>query len=414
MSPMVNNSSIKLDERTLGQRLKDARKARGLTQEAVAADLGLPRTSIVAIESGQRRVQPRELTQLAALYGHQVGELVRPDFGAGDFVVQLRSALAPRSSDEAGVNASIAELESLAGDYRRLESLRSVDVQARTPDVYALAAGIDPEAAGEDIALRERMRLGLGDGPIEDLRGILESDVGLRIFYFPMESRIAAMFAFVPSLGGCIAVNRNHPEERRRMSLCHDYAHFLTSRFRPEVTEAGRYQRLPDHERLAESFARNFLMPATSVRRRSNDLMQQRNGSVTAADLCLLAYQYRASVEAMALRLEELGLLRTGTWERLRLQGFRVREAQRLLALPERPAYDDLLPLRYRQLAVELFEAGDISEGQFAKFLRIDRVSARAVASGLQELQDPISEAGHSPSLRGFGGELSYQGTPGQ
>ena len=46
----------KLDHRQLGERLKDARKARDLTQEAVANKLGILRTTLVAIEKGERRV----------------------------------------------------------------------------------------------------------------------------------------------------------------------------------------------------------------------------------------------------------------------------------------------------------------------------------------------------------------------
>jgi hypothetical protein len=41
-----------LDARQLGGKLKDARKARGLTQEAVALKLGILRTTLVVIEKG--------------------------------------------------------------------------------------------------------------------------------------------------------------------------------------------------------------------------------------------------------------------------------------------------------------------------------------------------------------------------
>src|SRR5258708_21097164 len=52
----------------IGDRLKESRKYLGLTQEDVAAYLKIPRTALVDIESGQRRVEAIELTRLAKLY----------------------------------------------------------------------------------------------------------------------------------------------------------------------------------------------------------------------------------------------------------------------------------------------------------------------------------------------------------
>jgi transcriptional regulator with XRE-family HTH domain len=56
----------------LGERLREARKYLGLKQEDVATYLGLARTSLVDIESGQRRVEAIELTRLAKLYKQPV------------------------------------------------------------------------------------------------------------------------------------------------------------------------------------------------------------------------------------------------------------------------------------------------------------------------------------------------------
>ncbi|MGI8554361.1 MAG: ImmA/IrrE family metallo-endopeptidase, partial [Dehalococcoidia bacterium] len=244
---------------------------------------------------------------------------------------------------------------------------------------------VSAETAAEDVAGAERNRLGVGDGPLFNLRGLLENDVGLRIFVVDLPSRVSAMFVYTDSLGGCIAVNRKHPEERRRLSLAHDYGHFLTSRYRAEVSTLERYLRLPEHERFAEEFARSFLLPAAGLRRRFHELVRSREGNVTPADLCTLADLYFVSVEAMSRRLEELRLLTVGTWDRLQQRGFRVREAQRLLGLEPRPADDDLLPKRYLYLALEAYERGDLSEGQFSRFLRVDRLRAREAATQLAD-----------------------------
>lgn len=61
----------------LAARLTDARKARGLTQEAAAAHLGCSHATLIAIEQGTRPPPPEELLSLAELYGCRLHELVR-------------------------------------------------------------------------------------------------------------------------------------------------------------------------------------------------------------------------------------------------------------------------------------------------------------------------------------------------
>lgn len=57
-------------------RLREAREVTGLTQGDVATTLGLPRTSVLAMEAGTRKVSVTEITALAKLYGRTVAWLV--------------------------------------------------------------------------------------------------------------------------------------------------------------------------------------------------------------------------------------------------------------------------------------------------------------------------------------------------
>jgi transcriptional regulator with XRE-family HTH domain len=56
------------DQIALGQRLREAREVLGLKQEDVSAVIGIPRTSVVSMESGKRNVTATELIKLSALY----------------------------------------------------------------------------------------------------------------------------------------------------------------------------------------------------------------------------------------------------------------------------------------------------------------------------------------------------------
>lgn len=73
-------SNSELDRIALGERLKEARDYLELSQDEVAKKIGLPRTAISLIESGQRRVDAIELQKLAELYQRAVsyftGEVV--------------------------------------------------------------------------------------------------------------------------------------------------------------------------------------------------------------------------------------------------------------------------------------------------------------------------------------------------
>lgn len=377
---MDPNMPPSIEPRVIGARLKEARRSRGIIQETAAEQIGVSRTTITAMEQGLRRVSPVELMKLASLYGRTVNELVRLGEPVEDFAVQLRSTLGQRASEEADLSIYVAVFQRLCEDYFELERICNAPMNRKYPEMYQIQH-VEPEGAGEDIAMTERNRLGMGDGPILHLRELLESDVGLRIFYIDLPSRVAAMFAYTEKFGGCIAVNLKHPEERRRMSIAHDYAHFLTHRFRADIVRLGQHQRKPAHERFADAFARYFIMSPAGLRRRYNDLLQSREGRITPADLCRLADYYSVSVEALTRMLEELRLLKVGTWDKLVGDGFRVREAQNMLDLPGHRNTEYPLPSRYYYLAVEAFRRGDISEGQFAHFLRLDRRAARELAT---------------------------------
>ena len=364
-----------IDLKRLGSRLQDARRSAGLTQEDAAQALGLARTTIVAIEKGERRVNPHELIEFAKTYRRSVSDLVGRPIISESFVPQFRAAPG-RAESDTDVDPLATELQSLAEDYVALERIRSMALSQNYPNEYDTSGGT-PEQVAEDVATAERNRLGMGDGPIGHLRERLASDVGIRIFFFEMPSRIAGLFAYNEILGACIGINTKHPRDRRNWSLAHEYGHFLMTRYQPEITVLTVAGRSHKKERLADSFARYFLMPASGLNRRFTELHRSSKGGITLAHVCTLADLYQVSVQALILRLEELRRLPTGTWERLKDEGFKVQQAQAMLGIDANPLLTETLPQRYVDLAIAAFLAEQISEGQLAKYLRTDRLHAR-------------------------------------
>ena len=207
------------------------------------------------------------------------------------------------------------------------------------------------------MAQQERQRLGLGDQPVIYLRSTLEWDVGLRIFYWNLPSPIAGMYAYTSDLGCCILVNRKHPPERGRVSMLHEYGHLIVDRYKPGIDYLNMPGRKPANERFAESFALSFLMPTNSVRQRFHDIVTT-TGDFRVAELRRLSHFYFVSVEATALRLEQLGLIQKGKAQFLKESRFSPREAAELLGLQQQPVSDFPFPERYKYLAVDGLRAG--------------------------------------------------------
>lgn len=382
---MDDNILDTIDLRELGKRLQEARKKRGLTQEAAAQLMELARTTLVAIEKGERHIKAGELIKLSSVYGRQMSDFVRPRPQVESFQVQFRGPSHLTEEDGAKIAPFIASFEELCRDYLELEEITRSPLVRKYPSEYQIA-GLRPDHAAEMVAIQERNRLDLGDGPIPTdptMRDVLEQEVGLRIFFMDLPGRFSEIYHYDHKLGGCIAINSGHPEERRRWSLAHAYGHFLAHRFKPEVLLEDDYQRKPESEQFADAFSLNFLMPANGLTMRFNDI-KRTQGKVTVLDLCRLSYYYGVSVQAIVLWLEDLKLLRTGTWDILQARGFKVREAQQQLGLDPLPERHELLPKRYQYLALVALENGLVSEGQFAHFLRMDRLVARHMAHKLR------------------------------
>jgi Zn-dependent peptidase ImmA (M78 family)/DNA-binding XRE family transcriptional regulator len=371
-----------IDPKLLGQRLTEARKARGLTQHDASEHLGCSRPTLIAIEKGTRAPKPSEIVRLAGFYGRNVHDFVRPGAPMADLQPHLRAVAEKMKAADDELLQGIAELQQFADDYRELENIMNAPLKFNYPAEVSLNPRLDVVALAEDVALGERQRLGLGSQPILRLRSVLETDVGVRILYGNLPSAIAGIFAFVADFGCCIMINRKHPPQRRRASLAHEYGHLFVDRFKPGIDYLDSKRRKPANERFAEAFAMSLLMPASSVRHQFNDVVGS-TGDFQVADLCRMSHTFFVSVEAMTLRLERLGLIPRGVRNHLKESGFEVRRASQMLDLPTNLETNDNLPDRYRFLAVNAFEQARITEGQLCRLLRCDPVTARSIVAEL-------------------------------
>jgi Zn-dependent peptidase ImmA (M78 family) len=318
---------------------------------------------------------------MAEVYDVSVNALLRSSSVAVDLVPRFR-ALAGGSAQAADEAALL--LNDLAAAEVELERLLGAPLQPNYPPERRLGPG-DIREQAEDAALEMRQRLGLGLGAINDLVGVLESDVGARIFVRALPtSTISGLFIYDEGIGACILLNKKHPRERRTMTAAHEFGHLLSTRRQPDIVNAGQTAQSRE-ERFATIFAAALLMPAASIRRRFEDLRRDA-GRFSPRHLIVLAQQFNVSEEALCRRLQELGLLPDGTWDSLRDRGFSGDLVRQVLG-DKAQEPEVTLPPRLWLLASEAYRQDLLTEGQLARMLRLDRVQVRAIfdALGAQE-----------------------------
>jgi Zn-dependent peptidase ImmA (M78 family)/transcriptional regulator with XRE-family HTH domain len=376
-------TSDELSAEQIGERLRVAREAAKWKQSEVAEKLDIARTTLVAMEQGQRRARIEEIRQLAKLYAVSVNALLRTE--------AVHADLAPRFRKKYGEGNKSAEeaaklLTELAQAEVELENLLGVRRTRNYPPERPILPG-DVRAQAEHDANGLRQWLGLGSSPVTDIITLLELELGVRVYVRRIDGRISGLFAYDDALGACMLLNANHPRDRRSQTAAHEMAHLITTRRQAEllgeVTDNSR------EERYANAFARAFLTPDRAVKQKFLEITSGAE-RLTRRHVIILAHTFGVSREAMVRRLEELGLTKSGTWEWFEAYGGitddQVRQVLGDLVLGDQQKADADRPttLRLAMLAEEASRQELLSEGQLSKMLHLERVELRKLLDGLE------------------------------
>jgi Zn-dependent peptidase ImmA (M78 family)/transcriptional regulator with XRE-family HTH domain len=368
----------------VGERLRIARENANITQRDAAERINIARTTLVAIEQGQRRMRIDELQELAKLYSTSVNALLRREAVHVDLAPRFRKL--PDAADKAADKA-VDIIARLARAEVELENLLGIQRVHNYPPERPILRG-DVKAQAEQNALELRERLGLGNAPISDIVTLLELEMGVRVYVRRFDSRISGLFAYDDKLGSCILLNANHPKERRTQSAGHECGHFISTRRQPEVLHAYDMSHSRE-ERYADAFGRAFLTPPRAVMQKFQEITAGAD-RLTRRHVIVLAHVFGVSREAMVRRLEELGLVKKGTWDWFQANGSitdqHVRQVLGDLATPDAQKADADRPttLRLNLLAAEAHRRELLSEGQLARLLDIDRIELREIMDGLE------------------------------
>ena len=345
----------------LKDQLVKARESLGLECREVSDKLGIDEENLIKWEKGESEPSLETLWNLAELYQRST------DY----FLFQapaLPEHLSFRLERQKAMQDLPQEVRKVIVRFDELCRAEAEIEQALQKPRKILFEPVTGDRSPQELADKERRRLGLDDQPIRDLHKLLTSQ-GVRIFMLPIPdipaNELSGLSWWQESYGPCILVNARNNLGRRSFTIAHEYAHLLRA---DPPTVCALMLDIPE-ERFAHRFAAIFLMPATDLKRSFVEMVGPYGTTPTDQDLGRLANRYRVSLEAMGRRLEDLGLIPEGTtkariaeWEK-RPTFYRGRKG---------PRWQHQLGNEFISLALTAHSEGHISLSKLAKYFGQD------------------------------------------
>lgn len=234
-----------METSTIGNNIRRLRLVRGLTQEELAARAGVSIAGFRNYESGRAIPKVNTLMAVARQLGADLGDLVAEPRRLS--AVRFRAHKKLNTREQILIDAA-----NWLDDFVSLEEITEDRTEWRLKGLKA--------STPEKMAAKVRQMLELGDEPIRDICGLLES-CGIKILPRPVSSEYFFGLSIGPADGGpAIVVNTwdRIPVERWIFSAAHELGHILmhTSSFKVD-----EQQEIDEQEDEANRFAACFLMP---------------------------------------------------------------------------------------------------------------------------------------------------------
>ncbi|GIG62656.1 transcriptional regulator [Longispora fulva] len=290
-----------IDARTLGERIREARKRADLSQEDLGRAIGLDRTVVNKIEGGIRKVTALELSDIATATRVRMSTF---------FEDPVPALVAHRSSQ--GLDTADSQIDALlakhSNDVEFVDSLKVAELGLDASEIVSKADIRQPSTNAETEALavqaRELMTLP-AEEPITNLSSAV-SKVGLLAFSRDVGKDTADAGTILLRRGGVTLVNSNMKVGRRRLALAHELGHYLIAdAYTVDWRIASHSDDTVPLESRLDRFARALLLPESTVRRHWQEKVDQvgeRNAAI------LLASKFRIDMSTLATRLKELKL----------------------------------------------------------------------------------------------------------
>ena len=247
----MDNSNV------IGTNVARLRAAKKVSPKALAERAELSRVALGKIEKGEALPRTATIRALASALGVSTLDLATPVREIRSVRFRARKKMRERAQ-------ILAEVANWIDDYRFLED--ELDDTAELLLKPLISERKDPEG----FANRVREILNLGDSPIHDICGLLES-CGIKVLQSPRATDSFFGLSIAPVDGGpAIVINTwdRIPVERWIFSAAHELGHLLLHQDAYDFNEEEE----PDsEEREADSFAACLLMPHGKFNREWSD-----------------------------------------------------------------------------------------------------------------------------------------------
>jgi Zn-dependent peptidase ImmA (M78 family)/DNA-binding XRE family transcriptional regulator len=342
----------------IGERLKQARKAAGLSTRALGEQAGISAMAISKYETGKSVPSSAVLLSLSKALGVKVEYFFRPMKVTLEEVEYRKHAHVRKRLLEQ-IDADVIEQ---VERFIELEyflpggPIKSFKLPMQLPQRVEAYEEIEHVA----VSVRNHWKLGLN--PIPDLTDTLE-ERGIKIFQSEAlhDHNFDGLAAHVDGVP-VIVVGKGWPGDRQRFTLAHELGHLLLK---------GRLAPKLEDEAAANRFAGAFLVPESEVRK---ELGEHRTW-LEPNELCVLKKTYGLSMQGWMHRANDLGILSDGNYLRM-VRYFSARAWRKTEPCDEYPREEPKLfeQLVFRALAEEL-----ISESKAAELLKKSHTEFRAL-----------------------------------
>lgn len=334
----------------IGDRIKQARAAAGLSQRQLAEKAGISAMAISKYEANKSVPSSKVLLALGQALGVRVEYFFRTAAVELEEVEYRKHARLPKKVLKQIEGDVIEQIERFLEleDYLPTRPIEAFRVPAGLPDRVR-----DLDAI-EAIADQVREAWGLGMNPIYELMDTLE-ERGIKIFVSRAlhENKFDGMAAFVDGMP-IIVVGEQWPGDRQRFTLAHELAHLILKE---------RLADSLDEEAAAHRFAGAFLVPASEARKE----LGERRRRLEPRELCVLKRAYGLSMQGWMHRAKDLQIISAHDHVQMvkffRMKGWHKREPCE--------QYPRERPQLFTQLVFHALAEDLIGEAKAAELLRL-------------------------------------------
>jgi transcriptional regulator with XRE-family HTH domain/Zn-dependent peptidase ImmA (M78 family) len=332
------------DWRRIGEQVRQARLSMGMSQQELAGEVGLDRTMLVKVESGNRRLDGLELAQLSRALKVSMEYLIEPR----PTVLSRRTVVLSEETDTEAARSTERLEIALVGWLRNVQQLAGLGTLRITP-LLRYTAGVASEPDARRAARWLRQQLGLGDEPIGSLMDIC-TRAGQWVLVTDLPGDGASL---IDGEFAVAVVSTKGDPGRRRATAAHELGHLIIGD--EYSSDLGVSTSRADREAVIDAFAAELLLPADALVVPNADPM-------TRDQLIGYAARYRTSWLLALRQAERAGVIDAGTrkaWSHPRPTHAEFMEAVGWVPQPDLASVR--VPPGYAQAVMDAWRANQIT-----------------------------------------------------